>query len=458
MTTGAPKWLLPAAMVASTAVFFGSLLLLPLTRHAAGPTPDTVATSAAGRVSPPSTPATVTPPSPAPTTPAPLPDPAILATKLGKVSRTGLGATGIVVIDPATGRTLASRGDRPLIPASTLKLLTTLAALDTLGPDRRLTTSVVSPKRGQLVLVGGGDPTLTDKQSKSAARPASLQSLAKATIAALRSAGVKKVSVGYDAYLFPGPSYSADWPAPWKSFTARVSALLVNSGKLDAWHAAPNPPRAAAEAFAARLRAGGITVTGVSAAKGRGVTTVLAEVQSAPLSAIVAHTLRYSDNVAAEVLARHVALATGRRGDFAGASAALKTWLRDRGLWVSGMRIVDGSGISTRAAVSPSVLARAIKLALDDTRFASVLDGLPVAGVSGTLKDRFADPPEKPGRKVVHAKTGTLPGVAALAGWVTTRDGAKLVFAAMVNKSTSKTAAFNWTDRSASVLATCGCR
>ena len=168
--------------------------------------------------------------------------------------------------------------------------------------------------------------------------------------------------------------------------------------------------------------------------------------------------MRVSNNVAAEVMARHVALGQGRAGSFAGATAAVKQWLVAHGLWVEGMKIDDGSGISAASRVSPGVLARAIKLSLDTPELAAVADGLPVAGVSGTLKDRFADPAEKAGRKVVHAKTGTLPSVATLAGWVTTKDGARLAFAAMANKAAGRTTAYNWLDRSAAVLARCGCR
>ena len=77
--------------------------------------------------------------------------------------------------------------------------------------------------------------------------------------------------------------------------------------------------------------------------------------------------------------------------------------------------------------------------------------------MNGTLKDRFNDPVEKAGRKVVHAKTGTLLGVASLAGYVTTKDGAVLTFAAMANDA-GRTSAYNWLDRTATALAKCGCR
>lgn len=453
MTSSAPRWALPAALGAAALVLVGALSVVPFTREPAAPAAAPASSSQPAIASPAVT------PSPTPTpTPSPLPDPEVLAKKLAKVSRSGIGVSGIVVLDPATGAVLNSRGNRPLVPASSLKVLTVMAALDTLGPQVRFQTSVVRPSRGKLVLVGGGDPLLVDKRSKSSLRPASLQDLAKKTVAALKADGVTKVSLGYDTSLFSGASYAKNWPSSWKSFTPRITPLMINSGKLDAWRAAPDPARTAADAFAARLRKAGIKVTTPTKVTADADADVVAAAQSAPLSSIVRHTVRESNNVAAEVIARHLALAKGGKGSFAGATAALRDWLVARGLWAEGMKIDDGSGISARSKVTPAVLARAIVMSLNTPVMAAVVEGLPVAGVNGTLKDRFADPSEKAGRKVVHAKTGTLPGVATLAGWVTTQDGARLAFAAMANKTSGKATAYNWLDRSATVLARCGCR
>ena len=77
-------------------------------------------------------------------------------------------------------------------------------------------------------------------------------------------------------------------------------------------------------------------------------------------------------------------------------------------------------------------------LALAEVEFTPIVDGLPVAGESGTLKNRFDDPKEAAGRHVVHAKTGTLSGLAGLTGYVTTADGAVLVFAELGNDIKNK--------------------
>lgn len=389
---------------------------------------------------------------------APLPDPDKLKARLDQISRTGIGVWGLVVVDPVSGGTLLSRGDKALVPASSLKVLTAVAALDVMGAGRRFTTRVVTAKPGSLVLVGGGDPLLTDKQSKSAAKPASLQALAAATVTALKTAGTTRVSLGYDASLFTGPGWNSHWKSSWRTFNPQVTALMNNRGQINKWQAYPNPAATAAKAFAARLAKAGIKVTAVKATKATPAATTVAETASAPLATIIEHTLRYSDNVAAEAIARQLALASGKAGSFAGARQALQQWLAAHGLWAKGTVIDDGSGLSTTNRVRPSALAGAIRLALTTPALKAVADGLPVAGKNGTLKDRFDDPSEKPGRGVVHAKTGTLQRISSLTGYLTTADGATLVFSAIANNTAGQTTSYNWLDRTAAALARCGCR
>ena len=410
---------------------------------------------------------TVPAPSPAAaaTSPAASPSPSATATvvaaavraRLAKVSRAGIGTSGVVVLT-GTGELVTGRkADQPLAPASTLKLLTGIAALDLLGADHRFTTTVVSPSKGRVVLVGGGDPLLTDKASGSAAKAASLEVLAKRTAEALAASGVKKVRLGYDATLFSGPSYSPDWNPTWRTYLARVSPLLYGEGRFNPWQSDPRPALTAAKAFAKRLQAAGIRVSAVAAEKAPASASEVARVESAPLSKILARTLQLSDNLAAEVIARHVALAAGEPPSFTGAAAAVKAWLVGHGLWDDGMRLVDGSGLSKKSRVTPSVLARVVATSLNTGGLDALAAGLPVAGKNGTLKHRFNDASEKPGRGNVHAKTGTLEGVGALAGYLTTADGQLLVFAEIANGVRGQTTGQNWLDRTAAALARCGC-
>ncbi len=399
-------------------------------------------------------PAEVVPSAPA----ALLPDPAILSAKLKKVSTKGIGKVGVIVTT-TDGQVLAGRSaDTPLTPASTIKVVTTMAALDSLDAARRFVTRTVHTGDGRVVLVGGGDPLLTDKASSSTYKKASLQALAKATVASLKAAKLKRVALRYDPTLFSGPTFSPYWKARWKGWEARVAALEINSGKLSNGRAASNPPRTAALAFAKRLKAAGIKVSSVAFGRAGSGGTELARVESTSVARIVRRTLLVSDNVAAETLSRHAAIANGRAGSFTAAAANLKAWLASRGLWTSGQKVLDGSGLAPGSKLTPRNLAGAIRLALADQKFTTVVDGLPVAGVSGTLKNRFDDKSERAGRKVVHAKTGTLSGLAGLTGYVTTRDGARLVFTVLGNQASSYYRVYDWLDREAAVIAGCGCR
>jgi len=389
---------------------------------------------------------------------APLPDPATLAKKLKAVSTKGIGKVGLIVTT-TDGQVLTDRsGSTPLTPASTMKVLTAMAALNILGPDRTFVTKAVDAGNGTVVLVGGGDPLLTSKTSTSSYKVASLTKLAKATVAALKTAGKTSIKLRYDASLFSGPTFSPAWKSKWRGYEARVAALEINSGKLANGRAAANPPEHAAKGFATRLRSAGIRVTSIAAGRAASTSVELARVTSTPLTRILKRTLLISDNVAAETLLRHAAIARGKAGSFTGAAANLKSWLSEHSLWEPGQKILDGSGLAPASKLTPKALAGAIRLALGNAEYAPVIAGLPVAGESGTLEHRFDDKSEKAGRHTVHAKTGTLSGLAGLAGFLTTADGAVLVFAELGNKATSYYRVYDWLDREAAVMARCGCQ
>ena len=358
------------------------------------------------------------------------------------------------------GTALTDRsGAEPLTPASTMKLATTMAALEILGPETQFTTKVVDAGGGKLVLVGGGDPLLTDKGVDSVYKPASLQKLAAATVKALKADGRTKVSLDYDASLFSGPGFSPYWKKTWKGYEAKVAALEISSGK-SGWRAQSNPPLTAAKAFAARLKKAGIKVSSIDSGKASSSATEVASVSSASLALIIKHTLLISDNVAAETISRHAALANGHAGSFSGAAANVRSWLAGKGLWMSGEKILDGSGLAPGSKLTTDTLSGAIRLALAEVTFTAVIAGLPEAGRTGTLANRFNDPSEKVGRRNVHAKTGTLRGVAGLAGYLTACDGqTKLVFAELANTSkvVSYTRLYNWLDRTAAATITAAC-
>ena len=376
---------------------------------------------------------------------------------------------GIYVYDASRGKTVFSAGTAvPFTPASTLKLLTTVSALETLGADHTFTTKVVSAGSGSIVLVGGGDPLLATKPAANAEFPtrATLQSLAASTAKALKAQGVAGVSLGYDASLFTGPAANANWEANYlpEGIAARTSALWVNEGRLSPGMAkrADSPAQAAATAFAKLLAGYGIKVAAtVRAATAPAAAKPIAQVASPTLGQIVEYVNLHSDNDGAEVLLRHVGLATNNGGSYAGGVKGLRATLTKLGLDVSKATIYDGSGLTRANKVPLELLAGAVRVAAseDHPELRHLLTGLPVAGFSGSLEDRFAAPGTSTGTGLVRAKTGTLTGVHSLAGLARDRTGTLLVFAIAsdsvpVPKTLDARAAL---DRAAAALANCGC-
>jgi len=420
----------------------------------------------------------------APAGDGPLPTASGLRSALaGPLSAAALGPrVSAVVADPATGRVLLSQdGTRLATPASTAKLVTSAAALAVLGPRATFTTRVVqgaTPDR--VVLVGGGDPTLAVNRFPAGdyPQPATLAGLAAATARALKAAGRTTVGVGYDTSLYTGPDMAPGWPGAYIT-TGNVTPIVsleADQGRLttagvpedsdDPANFRPrttDPAGMAAAAFAARLAADGIHVTGAPAEQAAPAHAAgLASVSSPPLSVIVEQMLEESNNVIAENLARQVALATGQPASFSGAAAAVTGELRRLGAG-AGLRLVDGSGLSPQDAIAPATLVKVLELATADARVRPLLAGLPVAGFSGTLSAGQSVFGGIGGAALgsVRAKTGNLGTVTALAGLVTDRNGTPLVFAFMADRIPAegmlRTAA-NAIDEAAAALANCGCR
>jgi D-alanyl-D-alanine carboxypeptidase/D-alanyl-D-alanine-endopeptidase (penicillin-binding protein 4) len=124
--------------------------------------------------------------------------------------------------------------------------------------------------------------------------------------------------------------------------------------------------------------------------------------------------------------------------------------------------VYDGSGLSHDNRITPAALAKVVALAASPAHpeLRTVLSGMPVAGFSGTLDDRFDAGTASAGRGVVRAKTGTLDGVNTLAGAVEDADGRLLAFAFMANQvpASRVDAVLSSLDTLAGTLAGCGCR
>lgn len=343
---------------------------------------------------------------------------------------------GFAAVAP-DGTPLFSSGDGAYAPASTTKVLTSFAALATIDPQTRFATRVVR-SGGDLVLVGGGDPYLSTKPVRTSGDRvfrADLTTLARRTASALEASGTTSVRLRYDTSLFTGADASPEWEPDYvtANIVTRISALWVDQGISNGIRAA-DPANAAARTFARLLTDRGITVAGdPSSATAEAGAPVVGEVRSATLAQIVETLVRISDNEAAEVVLRHVAIAGGGPADFAGGTAAVVAALRTAGIDTDGLVLHDGSGLSRANRISPVTLVQTLQKAVGASRTSELLADLPVAGFTGTLVDRFAGLGGARGE--VRAKTGTLTGIHSLAGYAVDADGSPVLFAVMSDRS-----------------------
>lgn len=371
-----------------------------------------------------------------------------------------MGDAAAIVVDPATGETLFDRASAsPRVPASTTKLLTAAAALHVLGAQTRLATTVTSDG-STVTLVGGGDATLVSGTKPRTA--ASLTELAQRTAAALPVGA--SVVVNFDDSLFSGPRLAPGWSRSWPGagVVAPVTALMTDEGRASRGASArsADPARTAAQRFVALLRLDGTKATLGTRATSSPEAEEIARVESPTVSTLVQQMLTDSNNDLAESLAHLVGVKSTGKGTFKTGASATIAAASDLGIPTEGVTLVDGSGLSHKDRISPVTLASVISATAlhQNAVLWPIAAGLPVAGLTGTLADRFTAKSMRQAVGYVRAKTGSLSDTVALAGSVRDRDGRVLAFAVLANKIPSVVAARATVDRIANQLAKCGCR
>jgi len=322
-----------------------------------------------------------------------------------------------VAVDLATGTVLFTQNPGlPLAPASNEKLPLTFAALSNLGPSFRIETDVLGEGSqdgttfdGALVLMGGGDPTLST---------AGLRSLA----VQVRGLGIRRISGGIigDESYFDTRRTVAGWkPSYYIEESPPLSSLVVNRARVGRY-VTRSPALAAVTAFRAALRGAGVAVEGgVSLGRAGDYSIPLAQVESPPLASIIRFMDKESDNFTAEMLLKQLGAVVLDRGTSAAGATVVTQALAEAGVPMTGVRVVDGSGLSRLDRLTANAVAAILHAAWDDPAVRpTFVAALPVAGVNGTLEDRLRKPATR-GRVV--AKTGTTDIASALSGYVNTR-------------------------------------
>jgi D-alanyl-D-alanine carboxypeptidase/D-alanyl-D-alanine-endopeptidase (penicillin-binding protein 4) len=253
--------------------------------------------------------------------------------------------------------------------------------------------------------------------------------------------GITVTEVFVDSSLYGGDN---EWHSTWSKrgltdgYMAPVSALQIDAARLTSssnnlvWLArrTNSPVVQAAELFVASLNKAGIAVDLVaSEGKAPAGATVIASVQSRPMSEWVTNMLRVSDNSLAEALGRLSSLKEGFDGSMQSLTPLYKRVLGKRGLAVSQIKIVDASGLSKDNAVPVALVNDVLTLVNQGVGDYEVIEaGMPVSGQKGSLRTRFATGNLKAAKGLVAAKTGYISTGYSLAGFLTARDGTELIF------------------------------
>jgi serine-type D-Ala-D-Ala carboxypeptidase/endopeptidase (penicillin-binding protein 4) len=345
--------------------------------------------------------------------------------------------SGAYVYDLDAGQVLFSaRADVARPPASVEKLYTATTALERMGPDARLSTSVLGAGslgpggvwQGNLYLRGGGDPTFG-----SFAFIRNHYHRVGANVSALvtqltHGDGIRAVSgslVGDESYLDslrgePSSGFAFD-----PELEGNLSALAFNRGETGTARGPHAPAAHATRGLWAALRRAGVRIAGPLRTGTTPTGAVsLAAVSSPTLAQLLGLMLPPSDNFFAETLLKDLGARFGAAGSTAAGAAVVRdTIAADFGLQP---QVVDGSGLSLTDKTSPLQIVSLLQ-ALYPTQAGAVLRShLAVAGRSGTLVHRMRTTAAA-GR--CQAKTGTLIGASNLAGYCRSVSGHTLAFA-----------------------------
>jgi len=341
---------------------------------------------------------------------------------------------------------LARRSGTAVRVGSVMKVYTAAAAIAVLGPDYTLKTQVVDGNvPGTIVLVGRGDATLSALPEGSESYypgAAKLSDLAAQAIAEYQTAhpDVPITQVILDAtYWNPADNWDSSWARSEQTtgYQSEVTALQVDGDRADPTKAVSprgtDPVATAGAAFLSALRAadpGGVLAETVTTSSGSALSgaTLLGEVSSQPVSVLIKQMLLDSDNTLAEVLARVVSKNSGLDGSASSLRSAIPSAVGSFGADTSGMVVADGSGLSANNAVSMTQVAEFMALVWEGNDGLSyVRDGLSLAGVTGSLRNRFGGD-NADARGNVYGKTGWITTAYSLAGIVEAKDGSLIAY------------------------------
>ncbi len=309
-------------------------------------------------------------------------NPAIALHNLEKrANSVALAGPGLLVFDPLTGKSLIENGaDTKRVPASVLKLFTSTVVLSNFDPNTRYVTSIWSTNNEREFLIRGAlDPFLTP---------------------------YKSVSEKYGHGYLMGIINKAN-PSDYRKFTIAYTDLY------------PGDIKNLARAFKDKRMK--VTLKKVSQADANQIgISEIAALTSKPLSKIISHTILWSDNTVADRLAKAVTRYAGNPTTGSGITKTYKDSLDILGIPTKDLIIKDGSGLSKKNRITARATVELLRAIRNNPQYASIYEGLPISGETGTLKTRFSKAPLAISH--VHAKTGWVNRSVTMAGYVESKD------------------------------------
>ena len=363
-------------------------------------------------------------------------------TPLTQVS--ALGAFYGTVTDTATGKELVSiRPTEPTPSASVLKILTGVAAVLHLPKGHRVSTTVytIDGFSNTIVLRGGGDPTLSrllPPSYSTYSKPARLPKLAEQVLAKLPT-DFKIRNIIIDTSAYEGVAYNPFWKPSDRTngYVSPITALAVDAGRMNPdltdqkynGTRVEDPVAQAATVFKKALGVRGKNAFIEYKPVGYLNLRELTSVKSSPMELWVDHGMKFSDNSEVEYTARAVLSHLGKSASFTEIEPMIRQTLDQLGVSSKGLVMKDASGLAQENRVTARMITNVlVEASRPSSPVASFPQYLATTSSAGTLTTRFKGANALP-KGVVLAKTGFIPGLYSLAGYVTAKDKRKLAFA-----------------------------
>lgn len=344
---------------------------------------------------------------------------------------------GIIIYNPLTQDTIFQKNAFiSMTPASNTKLFTTATALSLLGGDFQLSTKIMSNDlkirdgiiNGDIYIKGYGNSTFTSSDLED-------------MVNMIKAKGIKKINgriIGDDTY-FDDVYSRGDWITDEVANVSLppISAIVIDRNRvvthkkvrrrIRSFAANINdPPLYAAKLLKDKLISEGIAVTGLCIKGETPSNSVVLAESKIVLRDLIGLINKHSDNFLAECLFKTIgAESSQKQGNSFYSTQAITNFLEENGVYLKGTSIVDGSGISRFDQVTPiSVAGTLEKMYFDIADFEDYYKSLSIAGVDGTLRNRFTGTSAE---NNLHGKTGTLDGISSLSGYLKTANGDDLI-------------------------------